>query len=193
MYPKEFNDLVDMFESISGIGHKAAERYAFDFLNKGDHGKAINIINQLSHLGICPVCGAMTSYGKCSICSDQTRDKNIILVVEDNKCLNTLENSGLFKGQYHVLNGLLSPTKGVYQDDINIEGLLKRLNGVNEVIIALSPSVDGELTSAYLVKLLKEKNIRVSKLATGIPMGASIEYADDLTLAKALMNRNIES
>ena len=139
----------------------------------------------------CKTCGHLTDKEECNICSDNKRDKSVICVVQDVKSVFTFEKAGNYKGMYHVLGGLISPIDDINPEDINIANLInKRLNDVvKEVIIALNPSIEGETTSLYIQKLLETKNIKVSRLSYGIPMGSDIEYLDPLMIIKALEDR----
>jgi len=192
MYPKSFNDLITLFERLPGVGNKTAQRYAFNLLEKSQEQINDIVQNVLSIKNIkkCKTCGFLTDEDECLICKDPSRDKHTIMVVAYPQDVVVLEKTQSYNGQYHVLNGLISSSKGIYPEDINIEPLLKRINeSIKEVIIATSPTLDGEMTALYLDKILKEKNILVTRLAHGLPMGASLDYADDLTLIKALDNR----
>ena len=192
MYPEKFNHLIELLEQLPGVGKKTATRYAFFLLNKNSSFKSelIDSISSLGEIKKCKVCGFLTDEDECLICKDISRDTNkTITIVCYPSDVVALESLGEYKGKYHVLNGLISSSKGIFPEDINIDSLFKRLDGVNEIILALPSTVEGEITSLYIEKLLKDYDITVSKLASGIPMGTSLEYADDLTLSKALNNR----
>lgn len=192
MYPKSFNLLVEALETLPGVGNKTAQRYAFNLLEK-DQDEIKMLIESLiaiQNITPCPSCGFLCDGEKCDICSDDSRDKTKIMVIAYPQDLVAVEKTGQYRGLYHVLNGVISSSKGVYPEDININSLLNRLEGVNEVILAISPTMDGEMTALYLDKLLKDKNVLTTRLAHGLPMGASLDYADDMTLIKALMNRH---
>ena len=202
MYPEKFNHLIELLEQLPGVGKKTATRYAFFLLNKNASFKSelIDSINGLNEIKKCKVCGFLSDEDECLICRDKSRNGTggfesegtggrIITVVAYPSDVVALESLGEYKGKYHVLNGLISSSKGIFPEDINIDSLFKRLDDVDEVILALPSTVEGEITSLYIEKLLKDYDVTVSKLASGIPMGTSLEYADDLTLSKALNNR----
>lgn len=193
MYPKEFEDLISAFEKLPGVGNKTAQRFAFSLLNSTEEEKnlAINSIKNLGKIKKCKTCGFITNQDECSICKDKTRDQSIIVVVASSQDVVAIEKTESYKGVYHVLNGLISSSKGVYPEDLNFDKLLSRVTpGVKEVVVATSPTLDGEMTALYIDKILNGKNVLVTRLAHGLPMGASLEYADDLTLIKAINNRN---
>ena len=192
MYPKKFLDLIEMFEKLPGVGSKTASRFAFGLLDRSDEEIATYIDNLKSIRDIkrCKTCGFLSDEEECLICKDHNRDKSTIMVLAYPQDVLAIERTENYKGLYHVLNGLISPSKGIYPEDINIDNLLKRINeNIKEVIIAVSPTMDGEMTALYLDKLLKERNVLVTRIAHGLPMGSSIDYADDLTIIKALSNR----
>lgn len=192
MYPKSFDNLINIFEKLPGVGTKTAQRYAFCLLDKSEEeiSEIVQNILNIKNIRKCKTCGFLTDEDECLICKDNKRDKSTIMVVAYPQDVVAIEKTESFKGQYHVLNGLISSSKGIYPEDIDIEPLLKRINGtIKEVIIATSPTLDGEMTALYLDKVLKEKEVLVTRLAHGLPMGASLDYADDLTLIKALDNR----
>ena len=194
IYPKDFEELLESFKLLPGIGEKSAERFIFSLVDIDD--KEIekfsqNLVNFKKNIKPCKTCGHLTDKEECNICSDNKRDKSVICVVQDVKSVFTFEKAGNYKGMYHVLGGLISPIDDINPEDINIANLInKRLNDVvKEVIIALNPSIEGETTSLYIQKLLETKNIKVSRLSYGIPMGSDIEYLDPLMIIKALEDR----
>lgn len=193
-YPKSINNLINSFKNLPGVGEKTAERMALAML-EFDESKmssfATSIIDVKEKIKRCPICYNLTETEMCEICLDKNREKDTICVVEDVKSLILFEKNGLFNGQYHVLNGLISPIDGIDPDDINIDPLLKRVknNGVKEVIIAVRPSLEGEATALYISKKLNNSDVIVSKIAHGIPMGADMEYIDAMTLETALFDR----
>ena len=192
MYPKIFDDLITSLEKLPGVGNKTAQRYAFSILKKSPEEVEglCQILSEVKNVRRCKRCGFLSDEEYCPLCKDESREKDTILVVAYPQDVIALEKTGSYKGQYHVLNGLISSSKGIYPDEINIESLLTRIDGsIKEVIIATSPTLDGEMTALYLDKVLKNKNVLVTRLAHGLPMGASLDYADDLTLIKALDNR----
>lgn len=194
IYPKSFDNLVESFKLLPGIGDKSAERFVFSIneVDKEDIEKfAKNLIEFKNKIRLCKVCGHLCDEEICHICSDSSRDRSIICVVEDAKSVFTFEKAGNYKGLYHVLGGLISPIDNINPEDINISSLLNNriTNELKEVIIAINPSIEGETTSLYLQKLLENKNIKVSRLSYGIPMGSDIEYLDPLMIIKALDDR----
>lgn len=194
MYPSGIKKLIDSFKNLPGIGEKSAERLAFALLNF-DKEKQTNFIEAISEvrdkIRRCKVCGNFCENDICDICLNDSRDKNIIFVVEKPKDIYLFEKIGIFKGTYHVLDGLISPLDGINPEDININSLVSRIdNGnVDEVILALKPSIEGETTMQYIKKILESKKVKVSKIATGIPLGTDMEYIDTLTLELALEER----
>lgn len=186
MYPREIEDLIFEMQKLPGVGLKTAERFAFTILNlsKEDRDHFSKTIKDLDHIKHCKVCGNLTDHEICSICENQNRDHNMICVVSQPKDILTLENMNSYEGVYHVLNGLINTSKGILPDQLDIENLLKRITPeTEEVILALDPTVEGETTALYLQKLL-ENHVKVSKLASGIPMGAHLDYTDSKTLSR---------
>ena len=192
MYPKRFEQLVAAFEKLPGVGGKTAQRYAFTMLEKDSEQidemvAALKGMRQIKH---CRICGFLSDEDECIFCKDKTRSPSTLMVVAYPQDVAAIEKTGSYKGMYHVLGGLISSSKGIYPEDINIEKLLNRIDdSIKEVIVATSPTMEGEMTALYLDKVLKEKGVLVTRLAHGLPMGASLDYADDLTLIKALDNR----
>lgn len=192
MYPKDFEKLIELFEKLPGVGNKTAQRYAFKLLesSKEDLDEYISTIKQVSNIKKCKTCGFLTEANECVFCKDPSRDISTIMVVEDAQDVVAIERTNMYRGLYHVLGGLISSSKGVFPEDLDIDKLIERVNpNVKEIVLALSPTMDGEMTSLYIDKLLKEKNIKVTRLANGLPMGSSLNYADELTLIKAMSNR----
>lgn len=192
MYPKSFDLLVEALETLPGVGNKTAQRYAFSLLEKRpeDIETLISALKGLKQIKHCPKCGFLCDDDCCSICDNPHRDQESIMVVAYPQDLVAIEKTGQYHGLYHVLNGVISSSKGVYPEDININSLFDRLRGVKEIILAISPTMDGEMTALYLDKSLKDKDVLVTRLAHGLPMGASLDYADDMTLVKALNHRH---
>ncbi len=194
MLPSSLNNLIDCFKSLPGIGGKTAERLAFSMLDF-DKNNLTNfsdaILEIRDKISYCKVCGNISDNDLCAVCSDQNRDSSVIFVVERPKDIMLFERLGIFKGKYHVLNGLISPLDGIGPDDIDLEGLIGRLDSgdVKEIILALKPSVEGEATMQYIKKILEHKDIKVSKIATGVPIGTDMEYIDSLTLELAIDER----
>ena len=192
MYPKSFDNLISIFEKLPGVGNKTAQRYAFSLLEKSNDevNEIVQNILTIKNIKKCKTCGFLTDEDECLICKDKTRDKSTIMVVAYPQDVVAIEKTQSYKGSYHVLNGLISSSKGVYPEDLDIDKLLKRIDGqTKEIIVATSPTLDGEMTALYLDKVLKDSNVLVTRLAHGLPMGSSLDYADDLTLIKALDNR----
>ena len=194
-YPDSLNELIESFKKLPGIGEKTAERLAFSVMNM-DNDTVILFSNSLKNvknkIKRCTICGNITENNICDICKNEARDNNIMCVVEDAKNVISLEKMGTYNGKYHVLNGLISPMDGKGPDDISIDSLISRVkkDDIKEVIIAISPTLEGETTSLYITKLLENTKVVVSKIAYGIPMGADMEYLDPMTLSMALLNRN---
>jgi recombination protein RecR len=193
-YPKSLNNLIDNFKNLPGVGEKTAERMALAMLefekNKLD-SFATSIIDVKNKIRRCNVCNNLAEGEICDVCSDKSRVKDIICVVEDAKNVMLFEKNGLFNGQYHVLNGLISPIDGIDPNDINIASLLDRVKKgkIKEVIVAVKPSLEGEATALYISKMLDNNDVVVSKMAHGIPMGTDMEYIDAMTLEAALSER----
>ncbi len=196
--PKSFSNLVENLTILPGVGEKTAERYVYSLYER-DIDEITNLSNALlefkKNIKNCNICGCLSDYDTCEICSDGDRDVSTICVVEDSKSVFFIEKTGKFKGYYHVLNGLISPIEGINPEDLNISKLINdRINdSVKEIIIALNPSIEGEVTSMYLQKLLEKKNVKVSRLSYGIPMGSDIEYLDPIMISKALDDRKTVS
>ena len=194
LYPELLENLIEYFKKIPGIGEKTAERYALSLLNFNDDDLkefSDNLKKIKTTLRKCKICGHLTDTEVCYICSDNTRNQNVICVVEDYKSVFMFEKTGKFNGIYHVLGGLISPIDGVNPDDLNIGSLISRCKSINdgEVIIALKPTIEGDTTTMYLKKILENIDVKVSRLSNGIPMGADIDYLDILTLERALSDR----
>ena len=195
IYPKSIAALIEQFQKFPSVGPKSAQRMAFFLLrmSKGDvENFAKTIIEAKENTKTCEVCYNISTSSPCEICSSTSRDKSTICVVAESKDLIAIEKTNEYKGMYHVLQGLISPMDGIGAEDIRIKELLNRLTdeNVKEVILALSPSVEGEATSLYLTKLIKPFGIKVSRIAFGLPVGADLEYADEITIAKAIEGRH---
>lgn len=194
MYPQTITNLIESFKKFSGIGEKTAERLALSTLQMDEETidfftKALK--DSQTKIKKCEKCGNLTEDNICQICKDKTRDKETICVVEESKNIILFEKIGAYKGQYHVLDGLISPIDGINPEDINIEKLKERIEkeNIKEIIIAVKPTIEGETTALYISKILQDKNIKISKIAHGIPMGADMDYVDPLTLEIALSSR----
>jgi len=185
---------VEELSKLPGIGKKSAQRLVF-FLLKLPRDEVISlaksIVDVKDKASYCSVCFNITESNPCSICSNERRDQSVICVVEEANDVMALEKTGEYKGLYHVLGGALSPLDGIGPDDLRIKELLSRLNGqVKEVILANNPNVEGEATALYLSKLIKPLGIKMTRIARGIPVGTDIEYADEITLTRALEGRS---
>lgn len=194
LYPTPIAKLIDSFTKLPGIGIKTATRLAFYTIGMSDEDVnefAKNLLAAKRELTYCSVCGNLTDEDPCNICTDETRDHSVILVVEDSKDVSAMEKIQEYHGLYHVLHGLISPMNGVGPDDINLKSLITRLmdSEVNEVIIATNATADGEATSMYISRVLKPAGIKVTRLARGLAVGSDIEYADEVTLLRAIENR----
>lgn len=192
MYPKKFEDLIQAYSKLPGVGRKTAERYAFTTLN-WDEEWINEFITSLSAVkdGIkrCKVCGNLSDGDKCEFCMNDTRNHNVICIVQSPKDIAAIESMQEYNGVYHVLNGLINIQKGILPENLNIQSLVNRINNdIEEVIIATDPTVEGETTALYITKLLDGKT-KVTRLAHGIPMGGHLDYTDAHTLLKAFEGR----
>lgn len=193
-YPKTIKNLIECYKKLPGIGEKTAERLALATLNIDEEIIdlfAQSLIDSKTKIKRCEICNHLTEENICSICSDDSRINNILCVVEEPKNVIAFEKIGSFKGKYHVLDGLISPLDGITPDDIKINSLISRIEkeNIKEIILALKPSIEGETTILYISKLLSGTNVKITKIAHGIPMGADMEYVDLMTLETALDNR----
>lgn len=192
--PEPILRLIELFSRLPGIGEKNATRLAFHVLRAPSEfadGLSKAITDTKRKVTLCPNCFSFTSENVCDICSDESRGKGVVCVVEEPLDLVAIERSAEFDGKYHVLHGVISPIEGVGPEDLKIKELLVRLNAesIKEVIIATNPSVEGEATALYLARLIKPLGVDVSRIAYGIPVGGDIEYTDEITLGKALRDR----
>ncbi|KIU23882.1 Recombination protein RecR [Weissella cibaria] len=194
-YPEPIAKLIDSYTKLPGIGIKTATRLAFHTIDMQEEdvtGFAQSLISAKRDLSFCSICGNLTETQPCAICSDPTRDQSQVLVVEEVRDLMAIENTDEYRGLYHVLHGVLSPLSGKGPDDINIESLVTRLQkdeDIQEVIVATNANAEGEATAMYLSRLLKPAGLTVSRLATGLSVGSDIDYADEITLIKAVEGR----
>jgi len=192
--PDTIEKLIEEFSRFPGIGRKTAQRMTFNVLKSStDEASTLAkaIIDMKSKIKFCNICHGITEENPCLICKDVKRDPSLICVIEDPADIYTLEKNRIFNGLYHVLGGLLSPLDGIGPEDININTLINRLKPGYEVIIATNSSIEGETTSLYIAKLLNEKSINITRLATGIPMGTNLEYIDDATIQRAIEGRTV--
>lgn len=194
-YPRPLNKLINELSKLPGIGGKTAQRLAFHILSLSDRevsALAEALTYAKSNLHYCSVCGNLTDSDPCSVCADESRDRSIICVVETPQDVLAMERIREFNGLYHVLHGAISPVEGIGPNDINLKALITRLQGeseVEEIIIATNPNIEGEATAMYISRLLKDTGIRVTRIAHGIPVGGDLEYADEVTLLKAVEGR----
>lgn len=187
-------NLIEHFRALPGIGQKTAVRLAYHVLDMDPAAAkslAGAILEAKEKIGYCNTCFNLSDRNPCAICSDEKRDHSVICVVEQPQDVAAMERMHEYKGVYHVLHGVLSPLEGVGPDDLRIKELLTRLydTSVQEIIMATNPNVEGEATAMYLAKLLKPSGIKVTRIAHGLPIGGDLEYADEITLAKAMENR----
>jgi recombination protein RecR len=192
--PSSLQHLIDQFKRLPGIGAKSAQRLAFHVLKtpREDADRLCDAIRDVKdRVTYCSICNNITDCDPCAFCADAARDHRVICVVEEPQNVNVVEKTGGFRGVYHVLLGALSPLQGIGPDDLKIKGLLARIaaDTVEEVILATNPTVEGEATAIYLARLLKPLGVRVTRIATGIPVGSDLEYADELTMGKAMEGR----
>lgn len=194
MHAPAIEALIEQYAQLPGIGRKSAERISFYILDKMTafdvQCMCDAIIEAKNKISLCPICQNLTDTVPCSICSSSKRDKSIICVVENTKDVVAIEKTNEYNGVYHVLHGALSPMDGITPDDLRIKELLLRLDAdVKEIIMATNPTVSGTATAVYIQKLLKPMGVRVTRIAHGIPVGGDLEYADEITLVKALEGR----
>jgi len=194
-YAEPVTRLIDELKRLPGVGNKSAQRLAFYLLRseKEDAQKLVDAILEVKErIGFCSTCNNITDIDPCRYCSSPTRDRRMILVIEEPYNLVTVERTREYRGLYHVLHGALSPIRGIGPDELRIKSLLERLKNseVEEVILATNPNTEGEATANYLSKLLKPLNVRVTRIAMGVPVGSDLEYADEVTMHKALANRH---
>lgn len=193
-YPRSLERLMAELSKLPGIGPKSAQRLAFYILDRGSDfagNLAEALTDAAERLGECPVCFNIAEEGHCALCEDSSRDESVICVVESPRDIIPIENSGSFKGVYHVLGGLLSPMEGIGPSDIHLKELVKRVENevVTEVILATGSNVEGEATASFIGDMLKPAGIRVTRIAQGMPVGGDLEYIDEITLARALSGR----
>jgi len=194
MYPDSLKYLIESFKYLPGIGEKTAERLAFSVLELDDEQVDFfseSLLDVKKNIHNCKICNTLTENDVCYICSDNIRDKKTLCVVEDTKNVFLFEKLGTFNGKYHVLENLISPLDGINPEDIGIDKLIDRITDekFEEVIFAFKPSIEGETTALYIKKILDGLNVVVTRLASGVPMGADMEYVDSLTLERALYDR----
>ena len=193
-YPSIIQNLIECFKKFPGVGEKSAERMALSVLEIDKQTIdlfADSLKDSKTKIRRCEKCNNLSEEEKCEICKDKSRNKEILCVVEEPKFVNLFERLNIFDGYYHVLDGLISPIDGINPEDINISSLIDRVKKekIEELILALKPSIEGETTSLYISKLLEKEDVKITKIAYGIPMGAEMDYVDSLTLELALENR----
>ena len=193
-YPQTFENLINGLKKLPGVGSKSAERMAYQILNMDDEDitkLATSLLDSKEKLTRCKRCGCMSEGDECEICKDNTRDTKTLCVVQSTKDVYALEKVKNYNGVYHVLNGVISPSLGVTPNDLNLNKLVDRIinDEIKEVILATNPNIEGETTALYIAKLLENKNVEVTRLAYGLPVGASLDYADEYTLIKSLQGR----
>lgn len=194
LYTASFSKLIDVFRKMPGVGNKSAVRMAYHVLSMSNDevDEMLSVIKSAKEkIGYCSVCQNTTEQNPCEICSNPKRDHSVICVVEQPKDVIALEKTREYYGSYHVLHGFISPMDGIGPEDIRIKELLERAadESVKEIIMAISPSIEGEATTMYISKLLKPFGIKITRIAYGIPVGGELEYADQVTLAKAIEGR----
>lgn len=195
VFPESLQKIIDYFKLLPGVGEKTAIRYAFSILKMDENNlksfsKSMLELNE--KIDTCPNCGCLRNEKKCTFCENDLRQSNLLCVVESKNDVFVLEKNGYFNGKYHVLGGLISPIDGVNPEDISINKLISRVEkeNIKEIILALKPGVEGNTTSLYIKKILENKDIKITQIAQGIPIGADMEYLDDLTIEMALENRS---
>ena len=194
IYPDSLQKLINYYKKLPGIGDKSAERMALatlEFSSKDVNDFSKILKDSKENLRQCKICGHISENDICHICSSSSREQNLICVIEDYKSVFSFEKVGNYKGVYHVLNGLISPMDGIGPEDINISSLVNRVEKLEnpELILALKSSIEGETTTLYIKKIFEKKNVTISRLSYGIPIGAEIDYLDIITLDKALEDR----
>ena len=194
VYTGPITRLIEEFSKLPGVGRKTAQRLAFHIINMNTNDvEALSkaIIEAKREIKYCSVCCNITYKDPCSMCSNKNRDSSVICVVEDPRDVAAMERTREFKGQYHVLNGVISPMDGIGPDMIKIKELIQRLGtqDVREIIMATNPTIEGEATAMYIARLLKPMGIKVTRIAHGLPVGGDLEYADEVTISKALEGR----
>lgn len=193
-YPQTFENLINGLKKLPGVGSKSAERMAYQILsmeNEDISFLANSLLDSKTKIKNCLKCGCMAEDDLCEICKDSTRDNNTICIVQSSKDVYAIEKVKNYQGKYHVLNGVISPSMGITPNDLHLNELVEKIEkeGIKEVILATNPNIEGETTALYIAKLLEDKNIEVTRLAYGLPVGASLDYADEFTLIKAMQGR----
>jgi len=191
-FPNSVQRLIDRFARFPGIGKKTAQRMAFQVL-KSDETQAVELAESImqvkTKIKYCTICGGITEDDPCNICTDPKRNQDMICIVEDPQDIFIFERASTYRGVFHVLGGILSPLDGIGPDDLNLNKLIDRVKDNTEIILATNPSVEGDTTALYINKLFSERNVKITRLATGMPIGSAIEYTDEATLTRALEGR----
>ena len=196
LIPKSFEHLVQFFQILPGVGERTAERFAYAIEKKDLEeitGFADSLIDFKKNIRYCSICNCLSDSDVCPICSDENRNNGIICIVEDSKTAFSIDKTNKYNGRFYILNGLISPSDGVNPEDLYLDKLLDTISGYREVILALNPSIEGEITSLYIQKKLSSTNVKISRLSYGVPMGSEIEYLDPLMISKALDDRKFLS
>ena len=193
-YPQTFENLINGLKKLPGVGSKSAERMAYQILNMDEEDiskLATSLLDSKEKLTRCKKCGCMSEGDECEICKDTTRDTKTLCIVQSTKDVYALEKVKNYNGVYHVLNGVISASMGITPSDLNLNELVNKIEReeIKEVILATNPNIEGETTALYIAKLLENKNVEVTRLAHGLPVGASLDYADEYTLIKSLQGR----
>lgn len=193
-YPQTFENLINGLKKLPGVGSKSAERMAYQILNMDEEDiskLATSLLDSKEKLTRCKKCGCMSEGDECEICKDATRDTKTLCIVQSTKDVYALEKVKNYNGVYHVLNGVISASMGITPSDLNLNELVNKIEReeIKEVILATNPNIEGETTALYIAKLLENKNVEVTRLAYGLPVGASLDYADEYTLIKSLQGR----
>lgn len=193
-YPESIENLIENLRKLPSIGRKSAQRMALHIVNMNDEKKdsLIEALKEVKEkINNCSICGNLTENSICDICMDKSRDSATLCVVEDVTNLLTIENSNSYTGKYHVLNGLISPNSMINPDEIGVDGLVERIEKENtrEIIFAISPTLEGETTMLFIKELLRSRNVKITRIASGIPVGGNLEFFDEITLRKAIEDR----
>ena len=196
MFPDSIKNLIESFKFLPGIGEKTAERLAFSILELEDEQIELfsnSLLDVSKNIHKCSECNTLTDSDLCFVCSDKSRNDDILCVVEDSKNVFLFEKLGMFNGKYHVLDGLISPLDGINPEDIGLNKLVERIENqkFKEIIFAFKPSIEGETTALYIKRILDGLDIKITRLASGVPIGADMEYVDSLTLERALNDRKV--
>ena len=196
MLPDSLKNLIEAFKYLQGIGEKTAERLTFDVLELDEEEVEFfsdSLLDVFKNIKKCKICNTLTEDDVCYVCNNKLRDDEILCVVEDTKSVFLFERLGMFNGKYHVLEGLINPLEGINPEDIGLSNLIDRIHNekFKEIIFAFKPSIEGETTALYIKRILEGLDVKVTRLASGVPIGADMEYVDSLTLERALNDRKV--